>query len=92
LKTLRPTTSHSWVSKTPQTTKDASSQTTLIKKRIVRHQGSSPTPILHALDLLPKGTTKVMQENVLLRTELNRVQKANDELSRRRRTKRQLIQ
>jgi hypothetical protein len=33
-----------------------------------------------------------MQENVLLRTELNRVQKANDELSRRRRTKRQLIQ
>jgi hypothetical protein len=88
----RPTTSHSWVSKTPQTTKDASSQTSLLKDRIVRHQGSSPTPILNALDLFAKGTAKVMQENVLLRTELERVQRANDELSRRRRTKRQLIQ
>lgn len=88
----RPTTSHSWVSKTPQTTKDASSQTTLIKQRIVRHQGSSPTPILNALDLFAKGTAKVMQENVLLRTELERFRKANDEQSRRRRTKRKLIQ
>lgn len=91
-KISRPTTSHSWVSKTPQTTKDASSQTTLIKQRIVRHQSSSPTPILDALDLFAKGTAKVMQENVLLKTELERVQKANDELSRRRRTKRQMIQ
>jgi DDE superfamily endonuclease/helix-turn-helix, Psq domain len=88
----RPTTSYSWVSKTPQTTKDASSQTTLIKQRIVRHQSSSPTPILDAIDLLTKGTAKVMQENILLRTELERVLKANNELSRRRRTKRQLVQ
>jgi hypothetical protein len=44
------------------------------------------------MDLFAKGTAKVMQENILLRTELERVQKANDELSRRRRTKRQLIQ
>ena len=88
----RPATSHSWVSKTPQTTKDASSQTTLIKQRIIRHQSSSPTPILEAMDLFAKGTAKVMQENILLRTELERVQKANNELSRRRRTKRQLIQ
>ena len=35
---------------------------------------------------------KVMQENILLRTELKRVQKANDELSRHCRTKRQLQQ
>lgn len=88
----RPTSSHSWVSKTPQTTKDASSQTTLIKQRIVRHQSSSPTPILDALDLFAKGTAKVMQENVLLRTELERLQQANNELSRRRRTKRKLLQ
>lgn len=88
----RPATSHSWVSKTPQTTKDASLQTTLIKQRIVRHQSSFPTPILEAMDLFAKGTAKVMQENILLRTELKRVQKANNELSRRRRTKRQLIQ
>lgn len=88
----RPATSHSWVSRTPQTTKHASSQTTLIKQKIVRHHSSSPTPILEAMDLFAKGTAKVMQENILLRTELERVQKANNELSRRRRTKRQLIQ
>jgi hypothetical protein len=88
----RPSTSYSWVSKTPQTTKDASSQTTLIKQRIVQHQSSSPTPILNALDLFAKGTAKVMQENILLRIELERAQRANNELSRRRRTKRQMIQ
>ena len=88
----RPTSPYSWVSKTPHTTKDASSQTTLIKKRIVRHQSSSPTPILDALDLFAKGTAKVMQENILLRAELERVQRANNELSRRRRTKRKLLQ
>ena len=88
----RPSTSHSWVSKTPQTTKDASSQTTLIKEKIVRHQGSSPTPILEAMDLFAKGTAKVMQENILLKTEVERLQQANNELSRRRRTKRQRIQ
>ena len=64
----------------------------MIGQRIVRHQGSSPTPILNALALFSKGTTKIMQENILLRTELDRVQRANNELSRRRRTKRKLIQ
>jgi hypothetical protein len=92
LENSRPTTSHSWVSKTPQNTKDASCQTTLIKHKIVQHQNSSPTPILNALDLFAKGTAKVMQENILLRTELEQAQKANNELSRRRRTKRQMIQ
>ena len=47
---------------------------------------------MDALDLFAKGTAKVMQENILLRTELERVQKANSELSRRRRTKRKLLQ
>jgi len=56
----RPTNSYSWVSKTPQTTKDASLQTTLIRKRIVRHQSNSPIPILDALDLFAKGTAKVI--------------------------------
>ena len=44
------------------------------------------------MDLFAKSIAKVMQENILLRTELKRVQKANDELSRHCRTKRQLQQ
>jgi hypothetical protein len=47
---------------------------------------------LDALDLFAKGTAKVIQENILLRIELERAQGANNELSRRRRTKRQMIQ
>ena len=43
-----------WVSKTPQTTNEALSQSTLIKSRIARHHGSSPTPILAAVDQLSK--------------------------------------
>ena len=35
-----------WVSQTPQNATEALSQSTLIKDRIARHQGSSPTPIL----------------------------------------------
>ena len=61
----RPSTSHSWVSKTPQTTNDATQQTNLIKKRIKRQYRSSPAPILEAIDLFAKGTAKVMHEQVM---------------------------
>ena len=33
----RPTTSHSWIVRTPQTTTDAQKQTTHIKDKVVRH-------------------------------------------------------
>jgi len=82
-----PPTSHSWVSKTPNTAKDAKLQTTLIKNRIVRHQSSSPTHILDAVHQLAKGTTQVMHQLALLHEEVSSLRKANNELSRRRRTK-----
>jgi hypothetical protein len=44
-----------WDFKTPQTTNEALSQSTLIKTRIARQQSSSPTPILSAVDQLSKG-------------------------------------
>lgn len=88
----RPSTSHSWVSKTPQTAKEVAKQTTLIKNRIVRHQSSSPTPILNSVDQLHKSTERIQQELTLIKAELKRVQAANNEQSRRRRTKRQLLQ
>lgn len=88
----RPSTSHSWISKTPQTVKDASSHTTLIKNRIVRHQSSSPSHILDAVDLFAKGMSKVMHQHVLLKAENESLRKANDELSRRRHTKKRRVQ
>ena len=49
---LRPSTSNSWVCKTPQTAKEIAKQVTLIKNRIVRHQSSSLTLILSSVNRL----------------------------------------
>lgn len=88
----RPPTSHSWVAKTPNTAKDATLHTTLIKNRIVRHQSSSPTSILEAVDLFAKGTSKAMHQLSLLQEEVHSLREANNELSRRRRTKKRRLQ
>jgi hypothetical protein len=61
LRTPTPTGSHSaaadpWFSQTPQNPAEAISQSEYIKNRIARHQGSSPTPILTAVDQPTKGT------------------------------------
>lgn len=72
------------VSKTPRNTLEASSQSTLIKDCIVRHQGSSPTPMLDAVDQFTRGTKAIMHEVTLLRAENSSLRKANDSLSKRR--------
>jgi len=76
-----------WASQTPHNAREATSQSNLIKNRISNHQGSSPTPILAAVDLLAKGTIVVMHEVALLRTEVSALRKANEGLSKRRRAK-----
>lgn len=45
-----------WVSQMPQNPTEAVAQSKLIKTWIAHHQGSSPTPILTAVDQLAKGT------------------------------------
>ena len=62
----RPSSSHSWISRTPNNPIEASFQTNLIKSRISRHQDSSPTSILSAVDILVKGTTRVTNKMVLM--------------------------
>jgi hypothetical protein len=81
-----------WISKTPQTTNEALSQSTLIKDQIVRHQGSSPTPILAAVDQLSKGMQAVSHRVALLEAEVRVLQEANEALSKRRRAKRTRLQ
>jgi hypothetical protein len=83
----RPGTSHSWVPKTPHNPTEASSQSAFIKNRISRHQNSSPTSIFEAVDQIAKGASKVMHQLALLKSENQILRQANDELSKRRRTK-----
>ena len=58
--------SERWVSKTPKTTNEALSQSTLIKEQITGHQGSSPTPIFKAVNELSKGLLSVSHRMTLL--------------------------
>jgi DDE superfamily endonuclease len=76
-----------WVSKTPQNSTEATAQSELIKTRITSHQNSSPTTMLYAIDQFIKGTTAIMHQVALLRTEVGSLRKANEALSKRRRAK-----
>jgi hypothetical protein len=76
-----------WVSQTPHNPTDALSQTTLVKNRIARHQGSSPTPIFQTVAALAKGTERLAHEVTLLSAEVRTLRAANEALSKRRRAK-----
>ena len=76
-----------WVFQTPHNPREANAQSTLIKTRITNHQNSSPTSMLAAVDQLTKGTTAVMHQVALLRSEVSLLRKANEALSKRRRAK-----
>jgi hypothetical protein len=87
----RPSSAHTWVSKTPNNPTEASLQSTLIKNRIAQHQNSSPTEILRAVDIFAKGTSKVMHQLALLRAENQSLRAANEALSKRRTAKKQRL-
>jgi hypothetical protein len=82
-----PASADPWVSQTPRNPTDAVSQTDFIKGRISGHQGSSPTPILDAIDQFAKGAKAMMHEVALLRSEVRILRDANEALSKRRRAK-----
>jgi hypothetical protein len=77
-----------WVSKTPKTVLEASSQSEYLERRMRRHQSSSPASILEALKSLSKGTKAIMHQNALLKSEVQILRQANETLSKRRRAKR----
>ncbi|KFZ20545.1 hypothetical protein V501_00061, partial [Pseudogymnoascus sp. VKM F-4519 (FW-2642)] len=85
----RPSTANTtpWVSQTPSNLTEALSQTTLVRNRIARHQGSSPTPLFETVVALAKGTERLAHENTLLSAEVRTLQAANEALSKRRRAK-----
>ena len=92
LRTRTPTgppsvTADPWYSQTLQNPVEAVSQSEYIKNRITRHQGSSPTQILTAIDQLAKGTQALAHSVTLMAAEIRILQKANEALSKRRRAK-----
>lgn len=80
-----------WVSQTPHNPTDALSQTALVRDRIARHQGSSPTPLFETVKALAKGTERLAHELTLVNAELRTLRTANEALSKRRRAKKNRI-
>jgi prefoldin subunit 5 len=67
-------------------------QTTLIKQRLERHQSSSLTPIVEALNQLSKGAQVMAASIALLQAQITTLQKANEAMHvRRKRTRKALV-
>jgi hypothetical protein len=69
----QPSSQESWCAKTPSNTKEVDKQTTLIKQRLERHQSSSPTPIVEALNQLSKGAQVMAALTALLQAQCHEV-------------------
>ncbi|KAK1842428.1 transposase [Colletotrichum chrysophilum] len=82
-----PTTPPTWTSQTLNNLTEVSSQSELIKRRISRHQNSSLTSIIEAVEHLSKGAHGFMHQIALLRSENKILREENNLLSRRRRAK-----
>ena len=82
----------SWSPKTPVNRVQMDSQTKLIKRKIIQHQDSSPTPITEAVDQLLKGSERIATELELLKTEFKALRKANEAVTCRKRRKKRCIQ
>jgi hypothetical protein len=76
-----------WVSQTPSNPTEALSQSTLVRNRIARHQGSSLTPLFQTVAALAKGTERIAHEMTLLSAEVRTLRAANEALNKRRRAK-----
>ena len=86
---LRPSSANSntLVSRTPNNPIEAISQSTLIRRRISGHQGSSPTKIFEAADSMARGFEAIAHSHALLQKEVHDLRKANEALSKRRKAK-----
>ena len=81
-----------WQARTPSNTRELEAQSTLIRNRVQRHQGSSPTSIIAAIDQLKKGAEVIMLSAELMRDRIASLERANTAASERRRRKKKRIQ
>lgn len=82
----------SWHAKTPSTTLEVNKQATLIKRRLERHQSSSPTPIYEAIGQLAKGAQLMAASAALMQSQIVTLQQANEAMHVRRKRKRKVLQ
>jgi len=87
-----PDTANNWVSQTPHNPLEALSQTQFVRKKILAHQGSSPTPIFHAVNHMAKGIETLAHTVTLLNEECKTLRQANSALSKRRRAPKKRLQ
>jgi hypothetical protein len=88
----RPQTARSWQPQTPSNATEAAKQSTFIKNRLSQHRGSSPSPIVDAIDQFAKGSVAIMHEVALLRARVTELESANERLSKRQRLKKKRLQ
>jgi hypothetical protein len=86
-----PSSQESWHAKTPSNTKEVDKQATLIKQRLKRHQSSSPTPIIEALNQLSKGAQVMAASTALLQSQIDTLQEVNKATFVRRKRKRKAL-
>ncbi len=86
-----PLSPESWNAKTPSNSQEVDKQTTLIKKRLERHQSSSPTPIHEALNQLAKGAQVMAASTARMQSQITALQQANEAMHIRRKRKRKAI-
>jgi len=88
----RPGTASTYNPRTPSNPQQTVRHSTFLKRRISTHQGSSPTPILNAVDQMAKGMQVMANQMTLMREELHTLREANQALAKRRRAKRTRVQ
>jgi hypothetical protein len=63
----------------------------LVRDRIARHQGSSPTPLFETVALLAKGIELLAHQLTLVTAKVRTLRVANEALSKHRRAKKNRI-
>ncbi|KAJ3571483.1 hypothetical protein NPX13_g5366 [Xylaria arbuscula] len=78
----RPGTASTYNPQTPSNSQQTVRHSTFIKSKISTHQGSSPTPILEAVDQMAKGMQVMAHQMTLMREELHTLREANQALAK----------
>ena len=81
-----------WNPKTPTNANEIEAQSTLLRDRIIKHQGSSPTPMVKIVDQLNRGTAMLLHGQTLLAARVLQLEASNKAASERKSRKRKRIQ
>ena len=81
-----------WNPKTSTNANEIAAQSTLLRDRVERHQGSSPTPMVEIVDQLQRGTAMLLHGQTLLAARVQQLEASNKAASERKSRKRKRIQ